>query len=323
MTPSGDNRLKTAFWNLVAIRKFEERVHRENELGNVPGFIHLYAGTEACAVGVCMELTDRDFISSTHRGHGHAIAKGCDITAMMHELFARSSGICGGKAGSMHMADLDVGMMGANGIVGAGNPLACGAALTARTLKTGGVAISFMGDGATNQGATLESFNLASVWQLPVVFVVEDNGYAEATPSSWAIGGGDLVKRAEGFGMPGYRADGLDFFAVNAVAQKAIERARSGQGPSLLHLKTTRYYGHFEGDAATYRDKSEVADVRANSDCIERFKARVLGDGSLSQHVMDEVERDISTLVDQAVETAKAGVPPSDAAVHSDVYVKY
>ena len=319
----GNNRLRDAYWRLTAIRQFEERVHRENELGNVPGFIHLYAGTEACAVGVCMELTDRDFIASTHRGHGHAIAKGCDITRMMHELFAKGSGICGGKAGSMHMADLDVGMMGANGIVGAGNPLICGAALSAKTLKTGGVAVSFMGDGATNQGATLESFNHASVWKLPAVFVVEDNGYAEATPSSWSIGGGDLVKRAAGFGIAAWKGDGLDYFAVNELAQLAVEHARSGKGPALLHLKTTRYYGHFEGDAATYRGKDEVSTIRSSSDCIQQFRARVLADQSMTPAELDAIESDVARLVDDSVVTAKAGRPPELRSLTKDVYVSY
>lgn len=319
----GKNRLHDAWWRMTAIRQFEERVHRENELGNIPGFIHLYAGTEACAVGVCMELTERDYIASTHRGHGHAIAKGCDITKMMHELFAMGSGICGGKAGSMHMADLDVGMMGANGIVGAGNPLVCGAALTAKTLKTGGVAVSFMGDGATNQGATLESFNLATVWRLPVVFVVEDNGWAEATPSSWSIGGGNLLKRAEGFGIKAWRGDGLDFFAVNELAQKAVEHARSGQGPALLHLDTTRYYGHFEGDAATYRAKDEVANIRGKSDCLARFRADVQSGQRMSPDELDGIEAEVTRLIAESVTTAKAGSLPDADAVLRDVYVSY
>ena len=178
MQLSRDDLLK-AYHQMRTIRDFEERVHDEFSAGNIPGFVHLYAGEEASGVGFCMHLTDVDRIASTHRGHGHSIAKGCDTRAMMHEIFGRKEGLCGGKGGSMHIADLEKGMMGANGIVGGGPPLICGAALTAKTLKTGGVAIAFVGDGGSNQGTTFESYNLAKVWNLPAIFVVEDNGYAE------------------------------------------------------------------------------------------------------------------------------------------------
>ncbi len=319
----GSNELATAYWKMVAIRTFEERVHLENEKGNIPGFIHLYAGQEAIATGVCMELKDTDYIASTHRGHGHAIAKGCDMRSMMHELYAKQGGICGGKAGSMHMADMDVGMMGANGIVGAGNPLVCGAALTHKTLKTGGVAVSFMGDGATNQAATLESLNLASVWKLPVIFVVEDNGYAEATPSTWSIGGGDMIKRAEGFGIPGHKADGFDFFAVNEVARTAIERARAGDGPQLLYLPVTRYYGHFEGDAATYRAKGEVERIRDEQDCLVKFRRRVIAEGLMAEADLDAIDGEIAALVDDAVASAAKDEAPDLSTLTQDVYVSY
>ncbi len=194
--------LLDAYRMMRTIREFEDRVHVEFSAGGIPGFVHLYAGEEASAVGVCMNLDGRDKIASTHRGHGHCIAKGCDVDGMMAEIFGRDGGLCGGKGGSMHIADLSKGMMGANGIVGGGPPLICGAALTAKTLKTGGVAVAFVGDGASNQGTTLESYNLAKVWNLPAVFVVEDNGYAESTPSAWSVAGTQL-KRAEAFGMPG------------------------------------------------------------------------------------------------------------------------
>ena len=189
--------LLAAYRRMRMIREFEERVHDEFSAGNIPGFVHLYAGEEASGVGVCMHLDDRDAIASTHRGHGHCIAKGCDIDGMMHEIFGRKDGLCGGKGGSMHIADLSKGMLGANGIVGAGAPLVCGAALTAKTLKTGGVGVCFYGDGASNQGAVLESYNLAKIWNLPMVFVAEDNGYAESTASSWSVGG-QQVGRGDG-----------------------------------------------------------------------------------------------------------------------------
>ncbi len=194
--------LLAAYRMMRTIRDFEERVHQEFSAGGIPGFVHLYAGEEASAIGVCMHLDERDKIASTHRGHGHCIAKGCDVDAMMAEIFGREAGLCGGKGGSMHIADLGLGMMGANGIVGGGPPLICGAALTAKTLKTGGVAVAFLGDGASNQGTTMESYNLAKAWMLPAIFVVEDNGYAQSTSSNWSVSGTQL-ERAQGFRHPG------------------------------------------------------------------------------------------------------------------------
>src|ERR1700756_5439823 len=219
--------LLDSYRSMATIRRFEDRVHDEFSAGKIPGFVHLYAGEEASAVGVCSQLSERDYIASTHRGHGHCIAKGCDVGAMMKEIYGRKDGLCGGKGGSMHIADLSKGMLGANGIVGGGPPLICGAALTAKVLKTGGVAVAFYGDGASNQGTTLESLNLATIWKLPAIFVCEDNGYAEATSSSYSVGGSQ-AKRAEGFGMPCHEVDGFDFFAVHEAAAAAIERARNG-----------------------------------------------------------------------------------------------
>src|SRR5574341_1328378 len=188
--------LTKAYKRMRTIREFEDAVHDEFSAGNIPGFVHLYAGEEASGVGVCMHLEDRDCIASTHRGHGHCIAKGCDERAMMLEVFGKKSGLCGGKGGSMHIADLSKGMLGANGIVGGGPPLACGAALAAKKLRTGGVAVTFVGDGGANQGTTLESLNLASIWSLPCIFVVENNGYAEATSCKYAGACDDFADRA-------------------------------------------------------------------------------------------------------------------------------
>ena len=207
--------LLRAYRQMKTIREFEERVHVEFANGAIPGFVHLYAGEEASAVGVCQQLRPQgDHIASTHRGHGHCIAKGCDVEGMMLEIFGKDGGLCNGKGGSMHIADLDKGMMGANGIVGGGPPLICGAALAAKTLKTGGVAIAFVGDGGSNQGTTFEAMNLAAVWKLPAIFIFENNGYAEATSSKFSVSCGDIAKRADGFGMPGKIVDGHDFFAV-------------------------------------------------------------------------------------------------------------
>ncbi len=314
--------LLEAYRQMRTIRAFEDRVHEEFSGGEIPGFVHLYAGEEASAVGFCMHLEDRDHIASTHRGHGHCIAKGCDVKAMMSEIFGRKDGLCGGKGGSMHIADLSKGMMGANGIVGGGPPLICGAALSAKTLGTGGVAIAFLGDGASNQGTTMESFNLAKVWNLPAIFVVEDNGYAESTASSWSVGG-DIVKRGEAYGMPAAAVDGHDFFAVYDVAREAIERARNGEGPSVIHCKLYRYYGHFEGDATTYRGEGELDQVRQTKDCLMLFRNRVTEAGLLEPAQLEELDREAESLVDQSVAEAKAAPQPGEADLRTDVYVSY
>ncbi len=314
--------LLRAYRTMRSIRAFEERVHVEFGTGAIPGFVHLYSGEEACATGVMMHLTDRDVIASTHRGHGHCIAKGCDIPAMMAEIFGKKDGLCGGKGGSMHIADLAKGMMGANGIVGGGPPLICGAALSAKTRKTGGVAIAFVGDGGSNQGTTLESYNLAKVWNLPAVFVIEDNGYAEATSSSYSVGG-DQLDRAKGFGLFARRADGLDFFAVYDAAQEVITHAREGKGPALLHLKTNRFFGHFEGDAGTYRAADEVATLRNEKDCLVSFRRRVIEAGLLAVEQMDEIDTEAEQLVDDSVRRARSGAMPAAADLLTDAYVSY
>ena len=314
--------LLECYRSMATIRRFEDRVHDEFAAGKIPGFVHLYAGEEASAVGVCSQLSARDMIASTHRGHGHCIAKGCDVTGMMKEIFGRSEGLCGGKGGSMHIADLAKGMMGANGIVGGGPPLICGAALTAKYLKTGGIAVAFVGDGGSNQGTTLKSYNLAKVWQLPVIFVVEDNGYAESTASAWSVGGSQ-VGRAAGFGMPGYEVDGFDFFAVYDVAREAIERARNGGGPSLIHAKLMRYYGHFEGDAMTYRLPGEVLKAREEQDSLKTFRKRVMSAGLIEGHDLDAVDLEVARLIDEAVAASEAAPAPKETDLATDVYVNY
>ena len=316
------DQLLQAYRQMCTIRSFEERVHEEFTAGKIPAFVPLYAGEEASAVGICMELEDRDCIASTHRGHGHCIAKGCDVKAMMKEIFGRGDGLCGGKGGSMHIADLSKGMMGANGIVGGGPPLICGAALSAKTLKTGGVAVAFVGDGGSNQGTTLESYNLAQVWNLPAVFVVEDNGYAESTASEWSVGGSQ-VARAGAFGMPGVEVDGIDFFAVNEAAREAVARARDGGGPSLIHVKLHRYFGHFEGDAMTYRESGEVERLRAERDCLVRFRQRVTEAGLLEADQLDQIQSQAAELASQAADEAEAASPPAPDQLLTDVYISY
>jgi pyruvate dehydrogenase E1 component alpha subunit len=305
------------------IREFEERLHREFATGEIPGFVHLYAGEEAIAAGVIGHLGPDDYVASTHRGHGHAIAKGCDVKGMMAEIYGKKSGICHGKGGSMHIADLSTGMLGANGIVGGGPPLVCGVGLSAKVRGTDQVGVSFTGDGGSNQGTFLESLNLASVWDAPCVFVVENNGYAEATSSRYHQKGVDVAKRADGFGMPGVVVDGHDFFAVHEAAGEAISRARAGGGPTLLECKVNRYYGHFEGDQQTYRGDNEVEEIRAGRDCLTQFRSRVTAANMVEDSDLNSIDEEVGALIDAAVDEAKSGPDPTEADLLTDVYVRY
>ncbi|MBW2420269.1 MAG: thiamine pyrophosphate-dependent dehydrogenase E1 component subunit alpha, partial [Deltaproteobacteria bacterium] len=227
-------RLLEAYRTMRMIRAFEEKLLELVSLGKMAGFMHLYVGEEAVATGVCMHLATSDTVASTHRGHGHCIAKGVDVAGMMAELFGRSTGLCRGKGGSMHIADMDKGMLGANGIVGAGIPLTTGAALTAKHKRSGGVAVAFFGDGATNQGAFHESLNMAANWKLPAVYVIENNGFGEFTPTDFVIPVKDIAVRADSYGMKSLIADGMDLFDVYAKAGEAVDHARRGDGPVLL-----------------------------------------------------------------------------------------
>jgi TPP-dependent pyruvate/acetoin dehydrogenase alpha subunit len=315
--------LLEAYRTMRRIREFEERVHGEFAKGDIPGFVHLYAGEEASGTGIMMHLNDRDRIASTHRGHGHCIAKGVDVTEMMGEIYGKAMGSCRGKGGSMHIADLSKGMMGANGILGAGAPLACGAALAAKFRGDGGVGISFVGDGASNQGMFLESLNLAAVWNLPAIFVVENNGYAESTSRDYAVAVDSYVDRAAGFGLPGVTVDGTDFFAVYEAAGEIIKRAREGGGPALLECKMIRFYGHFEGDQQTYRGKGEVEHIRAHQDCIKLFTAKVLDAGVIKKPELDAIDKDVLAEIEAAVVAAKAAPAPTAKDLMTDVYVTY
>jgi pyruvate dehydrogenase E1 component alpha subunit len=315
--------LLQAYRTMRTIREFEERLHVDFGRGDIPGFVHLYAGEEAAATGIMTHLADGDRIASTHRGHGHCISKGVDVREMMKEIYGKQGGACHGKGGSMHIADLSKGMMGANGILGAGAPLACGAALAAKFRGKGEVAISFVGDGASNQGTFLESLNLAAVWNLPAIFVVENNGYAESTSRDYGVAVDSYVDRAAGFGLPGITVDGTDFFAVHEAAGEIIRRAREGGGPSLLECKMVRFYGHFEGDAQTYRGKGELDDIRANKDCIKKFAAAVTGAGVVSAAELKTIDSEVLGLIEDAVKQAKAAPLPTAADLTTDVYVSY
>ena len=312
--------LVEAYRVMRTIRAFEERVHTEIPNGEIPGAVHLYAGQEAVAAGVCGVLGENDYIASTHRGHGHAIAKGCDITAMMLELYGKVGGLCNGKGGSMHIADFEKGMLGANGVAAGGAPLACGSALSAKVLGRDSVSVAFVGDGAANQGSFAESLTLATVWRLPVVFVVEDNFYAQATGTRYHLGGLDVARRAEAQGIPSVIVDGTDYLAVRAAAADAVARARSGGGPSLIECKAGRFFGHMEGfDGQGYRGEGEVDGLRSTQDPIKLFVDKA----SLTSAEVSEVDVTVEAAVELAVATAKAAPTPDESELLTDVYVSY
>ncbi|PBL99092.1 thiamine pyrophosphate-dependent dehydrogenase E1 component subunit alpha [Pseudomonas aeruginosa] len=323
MSTLSTDQLLHAYRVMRTIRAFEERLHVEFATGEIPGFVHLYAGEEASAAGVMAHLRDDDCITSTHRGHGHCIAKGVDVHGMMAEIYGKKTGVCQGKGGSMHIADLEKGMLGANGIVGAGAPLAAGAALAAKLKGSDAVAVAFFGDGGSNEGAVFEAMNLAAVWNLPCLFVAENNGYAEATAANWSVACDHIADRAAGFGMPGVTVDGFDFFAVHEAAGAAIERARAGEGPSLIEVKLTRYYGHFEGDAQTYRDPDEVKHYRETRDCLKQFRERTCHAGLLSASDLDAIDAEVEARIEDAVQRAKNDPKPEPDDLLRDVYVSY
>jgi len=315
--------LLKVYRTMKTIRSFEERCDKEFMQGNIPGFVHLYAGQEAVAVGICSHLSDEDKIGSTHRGHGHCIAKGCDVKGMMHEIMGKADGLCKGKGGSMHIADLSKGMLGANAIVGGAPPTAVGAALTAKTLGNKTVAIAFSGDGASNQGTTFEAMNMAVVLQVPAIFVFENNGYGEHTGADYAVGSKDIAGRAEGFGLPTYKVDGTDFFDVYETAGKAIKDAREGKGPSVIEAEAVRFGGHFIGDPQNYRAEGELDKLREEKDCLKIFRAKAVADFDIKEEELDGIDKEVETLID---ETAKSGIsaPMPDAKeLNSDVYLNY
>ena len=312
-----------AYRQMKTIREFEERLHLENPTGLIPGFTHLYSGQEAVAVGACEHLTDKDYIISTHRGHGHCIAKGCDVTAMMKEIVGSRDGLNKGKGGSMHIADVSKGMLGANGIVGAGQPIAVGAAIACKLRGEGSVAVSFTGDGASNQGTVFEAMNMAVVLKVPKVFVFENNGYSEHTGADYGIGCDDIVKRIEGFGIPVFEADGFDFFSIYEAMAKALELSRNGGGPSAIYCDTIRYFGHFEGDPQNYRAKDEVARYRDEEDCLKKFRKRMEQTGEVSLEVLDQVDAEVLALIEASVVAAKQAPRPLPEDLLTNVYNSY
>ncbi len=316
------DKLLWVYKTMRLIREFEDRLHQDFAAGKIPGFVHLYAGEEAVATGVCANLTDNDFITSTHRGHGHCIAKGVNINEMMAEIYGKATGSCNGKGGSMHIADVDKGMLGANGIVGGGPPLACGAGLTAKIKGTDQVTVCFFGDGASNQGTTMEGLNLAGIWKLPVVFVCENNGYAETTSPDYSVSGQDIAARARGFGMPSVAINGLDVFAISEAVQEAVARARRGEGPTFIEAQTYRYYGHFEGDTVQYRDRDEEDRYR-EQDCLAHFRNVVTEQGLLDAAELDAIDAEATQTIDEAVAFADESSMPTTNEILTDVYVDF
>lgn len=318
------DQLLGAYRRMSTIRAFEERLHDEIKTGEIAGFTHLYAGQEAVAVGICDQLTVEDMIVSTHRGHGHCIAKGCDVKGMMLEIYGRADGLCKGRGGSMHIADLDVGMLGANGIVGGGAPQAVGAALAAKVDGNGRVGIAFSGDGACNQGTTFEAMNLAVVTKAPAIFVFENNHYSEHTGFEYAVGTSrDIASRAEAFGMKVWRANGCDFFDTYEQFRDLLEYVRAGHGPAAIELDTERFYGHFEGDPQRYRGPGELDRIRDERDCLKAFRKVVTEAGLLTAAQLDEIDEEVRILIDEAVADARAAADPDPSTVADDVYAEY
>lgn len=307
------------FRTMVRIRRFEERVAREFADGNIPGSVHLYIGEEAVATGAIAHLKKEDYIMSTHRGHGHIIAKGGETDKMMAEMFAKKTGYCLGKGGSMHIADLDIGILGAAGIVGSGIPIATGAALSAQMRGTDQVTICFFGDGASNTGRFHEGINMASVWHLPIVFICENNLWAVSIPTSTSLNIPNVADRAVGYGIPGVVVDGMDVVAVYEAAGEAVNRARKGQGPTLIEAKTYRFRGHFEGDSGTYRPKEEI-DRWMQKDPISNYKAKLLEMKVLTEKQAEDIDKEALAEMEGAMKFANDSPFPELEETLENVY---
>ncbi len=312
---------RRALYLMELARTFEERMLKLVGEGHIRGTSHPYVGQEAVAVGACMALRPDDWVVSTHRGHGHLLAKGGDPNRLMAELYGKIDGYGGGKGGTQHMADFAIGHLGSNGITGGGIPIGTGAALSAQMRGTDQVTAIFFGDGATNQGTFHESLNLAAVWKLPAVYICENNGYAMSTPVQDACAVENLCDRAVAYGIPGLQIDGMDVVAVYGAARDAIERARRGDGPTLIECKTYRYLGHSKSDQRVYRTREEEAEWRKR-DPITRLQAWMLEQGRMTAAEIEEVTREVMSVVDAAVEFAEKSPFPSPHAVDDGVFTE-
>ena len=313
-------KLTDMYTRMCRIRLFEEQAELQSSQGKVLGALHTYIGEEAVGVGVCAHLNDTDYITSTHRGHGHCISKGADINKMMAELFGRATGYCKGKGGSMHIADFAIGMLGANGIVAGGFGLATGAALAAQMRGQGQVAVCFFGDGAANRGPFHENINIGAVWQLPVVYVCENNQYAQWTPQSEVTLVTDISSMSPAYGIPGVQVDGMDVLAVYEAAGEAIARARQGDGPTLLECKTYRFHGHNLGDPQQYRSRDEIADWADARDPIKRIAAHLKEEGILTDEQEQAIQQQVADDVQAAVRFAEESPYPTPDELYKDIY---
>lgn len=306
---------------MCKIRYFENKVEKFFLAGHIPGFVHLYTGEEAIAAGICAAMEKTDYIESTHRGHGHTIAKGADINRMMAEIFGKETGLCKGKGGSMHIADFSVGMLGANGVVGGGFNLATGAALACKMLNNKRISAVFFGDGASNRGTFHEAANMAAVWKLPVIFVCEMNCWASTTPYRTTTSVENISDRAVGYGMPSVIVDGNNVFAVYEAAVEAVERARKGEGPTFIECKTYRIKGHFVGDPEMYRTKEEVKQIFETTDPLKKFAERVLKDGLMSEDELAAIREKCEKVIEDSVEFAEKSPYPDESELFNDLYV--
>ncbi len=307
---------------MVTIRRFEETIRDLFFQGQIPGFVHVSIGEEAVPTGVCAALTDKDYITTTHRGHGHMLAKGGEPKRMMAELFGRKTGYCKGKGGSMHIVSYELGILGANGIVGAGIPIATGAALASSFRGNDAVAVSFFGDGASNEGTFHESLNLASLWKLPAIYVCQNNGYAEFTPTSESTSVKDIAVRAAGYDMPGVVVDGNDVLAVYEVMQQAVQRAKQGEGPTLIEAKTYRWEGHVVGEqafVADYRDPQEIEAAKQRCP-IALFTQELLATGFVSAAELERIRHEVQVGIDDAVAFAQSSPLPDISEATQDVF---
>lgn len=312
-------RLIWIYTTMNKIRKFEEKVLTLFERNMLRGSVHLYIGEEAVASTVCSRLRDNDFIASTHRGHGHCIAKGAELGKAMAEMMGKETGYCKGRGGSMHIADITKGNLGANAIVGAGMPIAVGGALAAQLKGTDQVSVAFFGDGASNQGTFHEAINLASVWKLPAIFVCENNGFGISVPVKESTSVKDISVRSASYDIPGYTVDGNDVLAIDEVIEKAIERARSGQGPTLIECKTYRWMGHWTGDPQVYRTREEVEEWK-NRCPIKRLREYMIQNNILSEKEIDGIEMDVENQIDEAEKFALESPEPDPNKVMEDVF---
>lgn len=314
--------LREVLRKMYLIRRFEEGAEDSYTRGLIHGTMHLSIGQEASALGICMPLTADDQITSTHRGHGHCIAKGAKVDRMFAEFFGKTTGYCKGRGGSMHIADVSAGNLGANGIVAGGIPIAVGAALSAKMQKNGKVVICFFGDGANNEGAFHESLNMASIWKLPVVFVCENNGYGMSTSTARSTAVENIAERAAAYSMPGVIVNGNDFSAVAEAATEAIERARRGEGPSLIESKTYRHRGHSKSDRNRYRTKEEIEEWKALRDPINLFEAELKQFGVMDEAGIAAVREAVEAEIAAGIAFAKDSPMPSTADVLNFVYTE-